>query len=85
MGQEGGETHMSKVSAWWLSLGFGKGERRPDTDYGDMGTAFGLDASFGRDGVADSSVTSGTGQSPRGLESIDGHQGVVPRKGPARP
>lgn len=31
---------------WWSSLGFGKRETAPDTDYADMGTAFGLDASM---------------------------------------
>lgn len=31
---------------WWSSLGFGKTEPAKDTDYGDMGTAFGLDASM---------------------------------------
>jgi len=32
---------------WWSSMGFRKPESTPDTDYADMGTAFGLDASFG--------------------------------------
>jgi hypothetical protein len=31
---------------WWSSLGFGKPAPTKDTDYGDMGTAFGLDASM---------------------------------------
>lgn len=31
---------------WWTSLGFGSPEPEPDTDYADMGTAFGLDASM---------------------------------------
>lgn len=31
---------------WWSSLGFGKAAPAKDTDYGDMGTAFGLDASM---------------------------------------
>lgn len=76
---------MSKMSAWWTSLGFGRGERRPDTDYGDMGTAFGLDASFGRGGEAQAPVAPGTERTGRHLESTDGrHEGVVPRKGPAR-
>lgn len=30
---------------WWWSMGFRK--PTPDRDYADMGTAFGLDASFG--------------------------------------
>ena len=40
---------MSKPSSspWWSSFGFGKREPVPDTDYADMGTAFGLDASMG--------------------------------------
>ena len=39
---------MSKSSSvpWWSSLGFGKAAPAKDTDYGDMGTAFGLDASM---------------------------------------
>ena len=32
---------------WWASLGFGTPKPAPDTDYADMGTAFGLDASMG--------------------------------------
>lgn len=31
---------------WWTSLGFGPAPPEPDTDYADMGTAFGLDASM---------------------------------------
>lgn len=39
---------MSKPSSspWWSTFGFGKREPAPDTDYADMGTAFGLDASM---------------------------------------
>ncbi len=38
-------------SSWWSSIGFGaRAETHaPDTDFADMGTAFGLDASFGDD------------------------------------
>lgn len=36
----------SSSSPWWSSFGFGKREAVPDTDYADMGTAFGLDASL---------------------------------------
>jgi len=32
---------------WWSSMGFRRAEPIPDTDYADMGTAFGLDASLG--------------------------------------
>lgn len=39
---------MNKPSQpWWSSIGFGKAEPAADTDYADMGTAFGLDATFG--------------------------------------
>ena len=44
---------MSKLSSrsWWLSLGLGKQTDDGD-DFGDMGTAFGLDASMaGPDGA----------------------------------
>ncbi len=31
---------------WWAPWAFGKRPAAPDTDYADMGTAFGLDASM---------------------------------------
>lgn len=31
---------------WWAPWSFGKRSTAPDTDYADMGTAFGLDASM---------------------------------------
>ncbi|WP_280153769.1 hypothetical protein [Piscinibacter sp. XHJ-5] len=39
---------MNKVPniPWWSSMGLRKPEPVPDTDYADMGTAFGLDASL---------------------------------------
>lgn len=37
----------SSSGSWWSALGFGKAAPAPDTDYADMGTAFGLDASMG--------------------------------------
>jgi hypothetical protein len=39
---------MNKVakSPWWASIGFGRPQAEQDTDYADMGTAFGLDASL---------------------------------------
>ena len=39
---------MDKVPniSWWASMGLGKPDPVPDTDYADMGTAFGLDASM---------------------------------------
>ena len=39
---------MDKVqkAPWWVSIGFGRPEPPQDTDYADMGTAFGLDASL---------------------------------------
>lgn len=36
---------MSRMAAWWSSLGFGKAVA-PVDDFADMGTAFGLDASL---------------------------------------
>lgn len=37
----------SSSGSWWSALGFGKAAASaPDTDYADMGTAFGLDASL---------------------------------------
>jgi hypothetical protein len=40
---------MGKVSgsSWWHSIGFGaRRPHAPESDYADMGTAFGLDASM---------------------------------------
>lgn len=47
-GWNGGVNMSSKSSSgsWWSALGFGKAAPAPDTDYADMGTAFGLDASM---------------------------------------
>ncbi len=36
----------SSSGSWWSALGFGKAAPAPDSDYADMGTAFGLDASL---------------------------------------
>lgn len=46
--RNGGVSMSSKSSSgsWWSALGFGKAAPAPDTDYADMGTAFGLDASL---------------------------------------
>ncbi|CAG1018674.1 hypothetical protein BURC_03479 [Burkholderiaceae bacterium] len=40
---------MNKVPnvPWWASKGLTNPDAAPDTDYADMGTAFGLDASLG--------------------------------------
>lgn len=73
---------MNKVSAWWSSLGFGRDVHRPETDFADMGTAFGLDASFRRSGTADPADVPATSPSA-GRESADG-QGAVAREGLAR-
>jgi hypothetical protein len=42
---------MNKVakSPWWASIGFSRPQAEQDTDYADMGTAFGLDASLSQD------------------------------------
>jgi hypothetical protein len=40
---------MGKVpgnTSWWQAIGFSQPETSGDTDYADMGTAFGLDASM---------------------------------------
>jgi len=33
-------------TSWWASLGWGRNPAQKSTDFGDMGTAFGLDATF---------------------------------------
>jgi hypothetical protein len=42
---------MNKIPSkpWWASIGFGRRPAEHDTDYADMGTAFGLDASLSAD------------------------------------
>lgn len=64
---------MDKSSSvpWWSALGFAKTAPAQDTDYADMGTAFGLDASFGKAAMP----------GPRGAS---GDKGLPPRSG-ARP
>ena len=37
---------MSRMAAWWSSLGFNRALAPVDDDFADMGTAFGLDASM---------------------------------------
>jgi len=58
---------MQKASSgsWW-SFGFGKPAEAPQTDYADMGTAFGLDASMDSLPVAvdPASDNSGNGRPP---------------------
>jgi hypothetical protein len=50
---------MSKWSgrSWWSSLGLGKRAADDGDDFGDMGTAFGLDASMA--GELDSTIENG--------------------------
>lgn len=50
---------------WWAALGFGPRRATPDTDYGDMGTAFGLDASMPTLPMDDDSTPPGTAPAPR--------------------
>ncbi|MFT3954328.1 MAG: hypothetical protein QM722_08045 [Piscinibacter sp.] len=45
-GWGGDMSSKSSSVPWWSALGFGKAAPAPDTDYADMGTAFGLDASM---------------------------------------
>lgn len=58
----------STSGSWWSSLGFGKAAPAPDTDYADMGTAFGLDASMdprpGNEARADARNDKGRPPSP---------------------
>lgn len=37
----------ARIKAWWASLGLETASPPLDDDLGDMGTAFGLDATFG--------------------------------------
>lgn len=45
-GWGGDMSSKSSSVPWWSALGFGKAAPAPESDYGDMGTAFGLDASM---------------------------------------
>jgi hypothetical protein len=36
-------------TSWWSALGWGRNPRPEAPDFGDMGTAFGLDATFAGD------------------------------------
>jgi hypothetical protein len=40
------KTPIPPNTPWWAAIGLRRAEPAPDTDYADMGTAFGLDASM---------------------------------------
>ena len=46
--------------SWWMSLGLGKPAVDDSDDFGDMGTAFGLDASMGPSAPADAAGQGGS-------------------------
>lgn len=48
---------------WWSTMGLRRTEPAPDTDYADMGTAFGLDASIGPIDNVDPKATGDEGPS----------------------
>jgi len=63
---------MDKVAggiSWWRALGFGRQDPAADTDYADMGTAFGLDASMAPPDWYDPNETP---EPPRGAERLNG-------------
>jgi hypothetical protein len=65
MNRSGVRMNKSSSLPWWSALGFAKEAPAPDTDYADMGTAFGLDASFGRAAMPDPpAANSDRGRSP---------------------
>lgn len=64
----------STSGSWWSSLGFGKSAPAPDTDYADMGTAFGLDASL------DTLPMPGPGADPRSEKGRSPSAGAGPLK-----
>jgi hypothetical protein len=43
----------ARKQGWWSTVGFRKPEPARETDFADMGTAFGLDASMGPTPEAD--------------------------------
>lgn len=75
---------MSKVSTWWTSWGFGRERHRPETDFADMGTAFGLDASFGREERPAGSAAAGASTAPDRPRDAAGAEGQETRESPAR-
>jgi hypothetical protein len=64
--RSGVEMGKSSSAPWWSSLGFGKPAPAEEMDYADMGTAFGLDASMGKQPLADdqSSLPNKDGRPP---------------------
>jgi hypothetical protein len=40
------KTPSMQNTPWWTAIGLRRSDPAPDTDYADMGTAFGLDASM---------------------------------------
>jgi hypothetical protein len=57
-----------KVS-WWQAIGFGRQDAAADTDYADMGTAFGLDASMA---PPDWDDPADAGELPPGVDRLNG-------------
>lgn len=63
-----------KSGTWWSALGFGRRQADVQTDFGDMGTAFGLDASL--QALADaegSAAVSEKGRPPSGDRPSNRH------------
>jgi hypothetical protein len=54
---------------WWQSIGFSKPDTAQETDYADMGTAFGLDASMA---PPDWDDAPGVGDAPSGSDRLNG-------------
>jgi len=54
---------------WWQSIVFSKPDTAKDTDYADMGTAFGLDASMAPPDWNDASAGDDT---PTGSDRLNG-------------
>jgi len=64
---------MNKVPniPWWASMGFHKPEPAPDTDYADMGTAFGLDASMNTNPARDPDAPAIGGDAGPGTDRLN--------------
>lgn len=57
--------------SWWMALGLGTPAADDGDDFGDMGTAFGLDASMGPPTPADSAAGTAGAETPTPATSSD--------------
>jgi hypothetical protein len=64
---------MNKIPTipWWSPMGLCRSRAAPDTDYADMGTAFGLDASLSRAPASDDQAALAPGDAGPSVDRLN--------------